>query len=204
MNGHMAEMARNWWSVGEVCNEVERDELFRQGGFVSVYEWAAVRHGASRRTVEKAMAVAMNFNAEMAARHGTEKLAATVDYLEATSRSEKPGEATALTFRVPGRGGKYESKSFEDATAADIERSRKLLLESRKGATPEPDPEAVKRLEAIAAAIPAAPKGVVHGQRAEVERASDGKDRYTFRGIAEDELVSFARALLANAEEPGT
>ncbi len=108
MGEHMAEMARSWGAMGEICNEVDRQELYREGGFASVFEWATSRHKTSRRTIEKAMAVAVHFNAEMAERHGTEKLAATVDYLRANRRDEprkRDGVCDRIVAPVPDAVG---------------------------------------------------------------------------------------------------
>ena len=69
MSLHLGELARNLWGVGQVCIEVDRHEAYREAGFASVFEWAATRHKSSRRTIEKAMAVATHFNAEMAEQH---------------------------------------------------------------------------------------------------------------------------------------
>ncbi len=200
MSDHLAELARNLWGVGHVCIEVDRDELYREGGFANVFEWAAARHKSSRRTIEKAMMVATHFNAEMAERHGTEKLAATVAYLETTNRIERSGEANALQFRVPGKGGKFESIPFESASSNDIARARELVVRTRRpdGVPPKPDEGANRRARSVATVLAPTPKAVARGPRVEVSRDSDGRHRYTFRAVAEDELEAFARAVLAS------
>jgi hypothetical protein len=203
MAGHLADLARNMWAMGHLCNEVAREEVYREGGYATVFDWAQDRHRSSRRTIEKAMAIATHFNSDMAERHGSEKLSATVDYLKTTARIEKAGEANALQFRIPGKSGRFETVPFERATAADIERARELVRQSKRGqaAPPAPPPAddlAKRRADRLAAALAPVPRSTVRGARVEVVRDSAGQQRYTFRGVAEHELEAFARAVLAS------
>lgn len=193
----LADAARSLWGLGQVCLEVQRDELYRDGGHADLYTWAETQHGISRNTADKAMAVAEHFGADMAERFGTEKLAATVRYLEATRKVEQAGDALSLTFRVQ-RGGRFATVPFERATYRDIDEARQLVLKSR---AEKPEPlarETVARAEALAAALPPPPRGAGRGERVRVERAGDGRPMFSFRAIPEDELPAFVEALRAH------
>jgi hypothetical protein len=60
-------------------------------------------------------------------------------------------------------------------------------IDERRSSTPGRRP---------AAALQPAPRAVSRGPRVEVSRDADGRHRYTFRAVAEDELAAFARAVL--------
>ena len=195
LSNHLAEAARHWWGIGEVCSEVERDALFQDGNHADVYAWALERHGMSRRSVERAMEVARHFSAEMAQRYGSEKLVSTVAYLETTKKIEKAGDAVALRFRVR-RDGVFKSITFEKATSRDIDEARALVLKTRQEKPPAPDPVAVTRARVLNAALASLPKVAGKGDRVTVLRAADGTDRLTFHEIPIGELEAFARAVL--------
>lgn len=196
LSHHLAEAARQWWAIGAVCLEVEREVLYAEDGYTDVWDWVQERHGMSRRTAGKAMEVARHFSAEMAERYGSEKLASTVAYLAATRRSEEVGEATALTFRVR-RDGRFRSIPFEAATYRDIDEARALVVDARQKPAPAPEPALVERARRIGEVLAALPKG--RGERVTVRRDADGRHRLTFKDVAEDELEAFARAVLGIA-----
>ncbi len=190
LSHHLAEAARQWWAIGAVCLEVERDELHAEGGYPDVWAWVEDRHGVSRRTIGRAVEVARHFSAEMAERYGSQKLASTLAYLATTKRIEEAGDVSALVFRVR-RDGRFRSIPFEQASYRDIDEARALVLSSRRPAPEQPDPAIIGRARAIEAALPKA-----RGERVTVRRDADGKHRLTFKDIAEDELEAFARAVL--------
>jgi hypothetical protein len=197
MADHLAEAARHWWAMGQVCAEVDGDELYREAGFADVYAWAEKEHGVKRTTVDKAMGVARHFSAEMAERHGSEKLSSTLDYLQATRKVEQAGEATALEFRVR-REGRFHTVPFEQATYREIDEAKALVLRSRgeKG-PPPPDDHALARGRALEAVLGPVPRGTTRGSRVEVTRDAAGNHRYTVKALSDAELVAFARAVLA-------
>ena len=194
MSRHVAEMARHWWGMGQVAREVDREELYKEGGFPDVFAWAFLRHRVGEVTVRKAIDVAAHFSAEMAEAHGSEKLASTLDYLQATRKVEQIGEATALTFRVK-RQGRFASIPFSSATYRDIDEAKRLVESANAPKPPVFTPALVARAEALAAALPGLPRGA-GGKRVEIRRDADGRERLTFRSVDPEGLEAFARAIL--------
>jgi hypothetical protein len=185
-----------------VCNEVARDQLYLAGGYKDVFAWAADRHKAKRTTIEKAMTVATHFSEDMAEREGSEKLASTVRYLETTRRLEAAGDAPALKLRVQ-REGKFQSIPWTKADYRDIDEAT-ALVERTRNPPPKPvmpDAAAVERANGFAAVLHPASRDVVRGDRVRVARGSDGKLRYDFRAVSEEELATLGQALLDAARK---
>jgi hypothetical protein len=203
MSAHLTEAARHWWGMGQVCAEVDADELYAEGGFSDVYAWAEKEHGVKRTTVDKAMGVAQHFSAEMAERHGSEKLSSTLDYLAATNKVERAGEATALEFRVR-REGRFQSIPFEKATYREIDEAKAIVVKSRAVAGPPPPDEiAVARGRSLEAVLGPLPRGSARGSRVEVTRDAEGNHRYTVKSLSEAEMTAFAKAVLADLAQAG-
>jgi hypothetical protein len=187
--------ARTWCEFGSLFAEVKREELWRDDGADTFFDWLGTI-GWERESARKAMLVAANFTPEMAETYGTEKLVAAVGYLEATRREEKPGELAALQVRYPGEDGRFATVPFPKATVAQVKAATKLVTQAR----PEKDrPEAVARYDQAVAllvdAMPAAPAGLGKGKRVAVEVGTDGRPAVTFHAIPVDELEAFFDAV---------
>jgi len=196
MRAVLVEAARKLWEIGQICLTVDADRLHDLGDFADVYAWAHAEHSISRPTVAKAMEVATHFNAEMAARWGTEKLVSTVRYLRATKRIEAAGDATSLRFRV-WRDGKYKAIPFVDAGYRDIDDARKLVLRSAAKPPTPSDDETARRIREVGAALPPAPPGFGRVERVRVQKASDGRSVFSFHAIPEDDLPALIAGLVA-------
>lgn len=205
IKSHMARLrgaaAALMWDYGGLLTEVHRDELWRDDGAATFDEWTKLHADMSDETAYKAIAIARHFTREMAERFGSEKLAATVDYLRVTKREEKPGDVLALSFRLPSSQG-FRSVSFIDASYREIEQATGLVKKTRLAAAaakkPKPEPHIRERALGLAAALSPAPKGAVRGDRVTVKKSRDGRTTLTFHGIPVDEIEQFIEALRAH------
>jgi len=154
----------------------------------------------SRQWAYRAMRVAREFNAEMAARFGIEKLNAAVAYLEATRAEEQPGDILATDLRVRGEEGRFEKVPFVEATQAQVWEAVELLGEAKVRRVPVPK-EVGQRAKALEKALPPAPQGLKRGARVRLSRGKDGRLAATFRAIPLDELEQFVEALRAHLAE---
>ena len=197
IEGRMAELDRNaaatMWEYGNLFREVAQAALYRAAGFESFPDWLEAV-GRSRKTARKLMAVAEHFNAEMASRWGTEKLYATVRYLEATRKVEEAGDAPALRFRIRDHAG-WTTVPFADASYRQIEEARRLLEESRRGKRPRPPKQILERASRLADVLPPPPKGVRRRDRVRLQSGADGRLAVSFSAIPLDELESFLVAV---------
>ena len=132
---HNADLARHLWHMGNALREVQRDELWREGDHAGFDPWLAVTGVTGRSTAYKAMRVAAVFNEEMAVRFGTEKLAAGLSYLDATGKTEKPGELLAVRVKIRDESGAWTGVPFLDASVRQIREAVSHLNQSRHSRT---------------------------------------------------------------------
>lgn len=144
-----ADLARNLWHMGNALREVQRDELWRDDDHAGFDDWLAATRVTGRSTAYKAMRVAAVFNEEMAARFGTEKLAAGLSYLDATGKDEQPGELLAVRVKIRDETGAWTGVPFLDASVRQIREAVAHLNQARHSrALPEDLRERVQRINA--------------------------------------------------------
>ena len=188
-----ADAARTLWELGRVLTEVQREALWRESGHASFEQWLQDFGLVGRSTAYKAMRISEHFSGEMAARFGPEKLDAGLRYLSATRQEEQAGDLLAVDIRVRGDRGKWTSVPFADATVAQIHEAARNVDQTRSQRNIPTDIR--KRVEQLADALPAAPRGTRQGERVKLLRAADGRLAVTFRSVPIDEIDAFLSAV---------
>lgn len=130
----IATIARDLWHIGQALREVQRDELWRDGGHASFEAWLQQTRVLGRATAYKALRVAEHFSEDAAVRLGTEKLDATVAYLNATAKEEEPGDILAGGIRVRGVDGAWTRVPYLEASAAQVRQAASDLNTTRRRA----------------------------------------------------------------------
>jgi hypothetical protein len=177
------------WEVGSLFLEVEREELWREDGSPNMSSWLDSLEGYSRRSARRAMQMASHFSLESARVFGSEKLLATLVWMDATRRDEQPGDLLALRIRVREPNGMFNSVAYADATADQILAAARLLREQNKeGKLAEIDRTLEERVEEAIADLPPPPRGLFRGPRVQVRRTGDGAVGLTVHGVPPEKL----------------
>lgn len=127
-------VARDLWHMGRAFQEIQRDELWRTSPHPTFEDWVDRDSPVGRSTAYKAMRVAQHFSEDAAARLGTEKLDATVAYLNATAKDEAPGDILATGIRVRGEDGAWTRVPYLEASAAQVRQAATALNVTRRHA----------------------------------------------------------------------
>lgn len=195
IRGLKATVARDLYEIGRRLLHIQREELWRDGGDESLADYLERGTDIAVSTGYRFMRVAEHFNADIARRFGVTKLLAAVRYVEVTPADERPGDILAARIRVRQADGRFRLVPLVDASAKQIDRAIALLLEAKRGGMQVP-PGTKGRVQRLEKALPAPPRGL-GGPRVRVVRAKDGRLAFSFRVIPEDNMIAFARALLA-------
>ncbi len=185
--GLRSQAARTLWRLGALLREVDEERLYLADGAESFTAWLSQHEVAPLRTARRAIRIAAHFSEKVAGRFGSEKLDATVAWLDATSAEEQPGDLMLATVRVRGPGGTFRSVPYPQATASEIRQGTRLLLGARAGSGAPRD-----RQRALAASLG------VPTRRLTVRAGEDGQ-RVTLR----DATLAELRALVAALEAEG-
>ena len=197
------EVGRGIYQIGRLLNRVDREALWRAGGFVSFEEYLGKDIDVSRASAYRFMRVAEHFNAEIAERYGLSKLVAALRYLAETPVHEQAGDLLATTIRVRGASGRYELLQLHKATAKQILAAVRLLRQSKLAARRAP--RAIRRrVDQLTEALPSAPPGTRSGQRVRLLRGEDGNFAVTFQAIPLNDLEAFVDALQTHLADPST
>ena len=195
--------ARMMWDWGVRFKEIEDDELWREAGSTSFYAWCEEHTPYSPQTARRAIEVARHFSAEMTEKHGSTKLAATLNYLALTRRDEEAGDVQALEIRFRGEDGTFTTVPFAKASVRQIQSACKQLQEAaaarnERAAAKAVDSSLRARIAKLSEVLPEAPKGSVRGERLQVHKGRDGEIAVSFKGIPVAELDAFVKAVKAH------
>jgi hypothetical protein len=189
-----AEVAKTLYEIGARLNRINDEEIYEAGGFEHFGDYLDAEVGIAARTARRFMRIALHFNARIAARYGSGKLDAAVRYMEITPQDERPGDLLSGQIRLRDEDGQFETVSLHEATESEIRAATALMLLARDGG--KRIPKTLRRkTDALAKALPSAPKGMGRGDRVRLSRGKDGRLAATFSAIPLDELDGFIKAL---------
>lgn len=189
-----AEIARELWQMGQALREVQRDELWRDAGYGGFDAWLEGSQLVGKSTAYKAMRVAEQFGEEMAVRFGTEKLNATLGYLSATGKDEKPGDVMALKVRVRGQDGTWTTVPFVEASASQIRQAVQNVRASQRQAGLPADLR--KRAEGLNRDVPKA-QPQFRSSRLKVHQDRSGQVLVSVQGVPLEHFEAYVAEVRA-------
>ena len=183
-----ADTARSVWHIGACLLEIQRSELWREGGHTSFATWLVESsQPISAASAWKGMRIAQHFSAEMAARFGSEKLDAAVGYLGATVKDEQPGDLLAVQVRIRGEGGVWTAVPFAEASTGQIREATRALGHKKRVTWAPPEVRAqVAKLNKTLAKAPG-----LGGAAVGVRRNRAGRVVLSMSGVPVDGLAAF-------------
>lgn len=188
--------AKRFYIIGAGLARVQDEALWQAARFDSFEDYLRRGVDLSRAWAFRLMRVARQFNADIAARYGVEKLDAALAYLAATPREEAPGDLLSAELRLRGEDGRFTLVPFHDATAAQVREAARLMRDARRGGRRAHDASAMlDRAKRLATALPEAPKGIGRGERVKVQTGEDGRLALSFSAIPVDRLGEFIALL---------
>jgi len=189
-----ARAAKTLYEIGARLNRIANERLYEADGFEHFGDYLEAELDISPRTARRFMRIARHFNAQIAARYGSGKLDAALQYMSVTPQDERPGDILSATIRLRDEEGQFTTTVLHDASESEIRSATALLLDAREASKRIPQ-KLRRRTDALAKALPSAPTGMGRGDRVRLGRGKDGRLAATFSAIPLDELDDFLEAV---------
>ena len=197
---------RHAWNIGANLRRIQREELWRAGGYESFTDFLNRGIDCSRSSAYRYLRIAEHFNAEIAERYGIDKLRLALRYMALTPASERPGDIFAAQVRLRGKDGRFYSVSVHEASAAQLEAGIALELQQMDQRR-RPSRLLRARAERVSKALPAPPKGVSK-RRVRLRKHPRGQVLASFFSIPLDQVgvlfQAVERELLSTPESRST
>jgi len=184
-------LARDFYEIGTRLAEIRHEGLWEAGGYDGYDDYLRRAVDIPASSAWRYVRIAAEFNAEIAARYGVEKLDALISWMNATPAAELPGDVFAKKIRIRGASGRFQQVPVPKARAAEIREATRLLQDAKQGGARIPV-AVTRQLDKLSAALAGSSRAK---GRVTARRDRQGNVVLAFNRIPLDELAAFVRAI---------
>jgi hypothetical protein len=166
-----------WWDIGLLLDEIATRGLAADLGYADYGAYAKATFGIEAGEAHRLRLAAHHFGRDTALRAGVDKLASLLGYLDACPRAPCVLDLLRLEIPVALADGTLAWRSFEEASADELDAAARLVQSRAEAAEPRADPALAALRARVQRALsgalgPEAPRVRLHCELACPERVS--------------------------------